>query len=679
VNAQVCSTSCLAPKDYKFVARLGKTGVENVAIYNVIAAATTPAQNTEPSGVAVFKSNLSHATISGRIEPAVATPGTIARLVIIAETAPGWHIYALADKDPNDVSKPTLIALTNTTGLRYKPAQPSARPIEKATTVNASGKVQYHEKPVSWTVELEVPRDTKPGNFPIAGIIGYQTCEETACDPPLAARFDGVLTVGDANSTHTAPLLFRAAKYSEAAKLTAGESPPPVSTGADQNPHNDSPPSGQLPIPQFRIREFNSGATGSLAIVLALAFVGGFILNFMPCVLPVIGLKVLSFVEQSHHDRRRVLTLNLWYSAGLMSVFMVLAVLAAGASLGLRSENLAWGEQFNSTGFNIAMSCIVFAMALSFLGVWEIPIPGFAGTGKAAELATQEGAAGAFFKGVLSTILATPCSGPLLGSVFGFTIKQPPGVTFAVFGAIGLGMASPYLVIGAFPRLIRFLPKPGAWMETFKQVMGFVLLGTVVFLFTFLDRAYTVATFGLLIGVWICCWAIGRVPLTAELPTKLRAWATGILVASLIGWISFAWLIEGKGLLAWQPFSPQALANYRAEGKTVMVDFTAKWCLSCKTNLKFAINTEEVLKAANANGVVPLLADFSDVDNSPDIKQMLTALESKSIPLLAIFPADRPDEVIVLRDLITRSQVVAALKEAGPSQQMAAVKETAMQ
>ncbi|HEY2761949.1 MAG TPA: thioredoxin family protein, partial [Pirellulales bacterium] len=291
----------------------------------------------------------------------------------------------------------------------------------------------------------------------------------------------------------------------------------------------------------------------------------------------------------------------------------------------------------------------------------------------------KEGAIGAFTKGVISTVLATPCSGPFLGSVFGFTLEQSPLVIYGIFATIGLGMAAPYLLIGAFPRLIKALPKPGAWMDTFKHIMGFVLLGTVVFLFTFLNRDYLVPTFALLIGIWAGCWWIGHVPLTAERGRRVRAWLEGAAAAALIGWFSFAWLTPHEALLPWQPFSVQSLAKYRSEGKTVMLDFTADWCLTCKTNLKFAINTPDVLRVINANDVVPLLAQWNE-DISPElhqeIKDTLTALDRNSIPALAIFPADRPDEAIVLHDLITKAQLLEALEKAGPSRSMAAMNQT---
>ena len=262
------------------------------------------------------------------------------------------------------------------------------------------------------------------------------------------------------------------------------------------------------------------------------------------------------------------------------------------------------------------------------------------------------------------TLLATPCSGPFLGAVFGYTLGQPPQMVYLIFGSIGLGMASPYLLIGAFPSLIRFLPKPGLWMETFKQLMGFLLLGTVVYLFTLLDPKYFVPTFALLVGLWAGCWWIGRTPLTADFGQKLVAWIAGGAFAAAAGLFAFHVLVLSPPVIAWQHYSQQRLQQYTGEGKTVMIDFTANWCPNCQVNTKFAIDTKGVLDVVAANRVVPLLADLSK--ESPEIRQEMDMLQSQSIPLLAIFPGDRPNEPIVLRDLVTESEVVAALRRAGP-------------
>jgi thiol:disulfide interchange protein len=226
-------------------------------------------------------------------------------------------------------------------------------------------------------------------------------------------------------------------------------------------------------------------------------------------------------------------------------------------------------------------------------------------------------------------------------------------------------MSAPYLLIGAFPTLIRFLPKPGAWMDTFKQLMGFVLLGTVVFVLSFTNRDYFVPAFAMMVGLWLGCWWIGRTPLYESLGKKLIAWGQGMLAAGIVTLIAFTLLLPRESNIPWQPFSPSELARLRSAGNTVLVEFTADWCLTCKLNLSSAIETDEVSAAIKQNKIVPLLADYTD--GSPEIKEMLASLQSKSIPLLAIFPADAPDRPIVLRDVITKGQLLEAIEQAGPS------------
>jgi thiol:disulfide interchange protein DsbD len=278
-----------------------------------------------------------------------------------------------------------------------------------------------------------------------------------------------------------------------------------------------------------------------------------------------------------------------------MSVFMILATMAT-------VFGLKWGAQFNNAMFNAILASIVFAFALSFLGVWEIPLPGFASSGKMNKLADQEGPGGAFFKGILTTILATPCSGPLLVPAVAWALAQPPVITYSSFACVGLGLASPYLVIGAFPRLAAFLPKPGPWMETFKHIMGFVLLGTVVFLLTFIPMSYVVPVVTFLIGLWAMLWWVGRIPLYEPLNKRIRAWAEGAIFAAVIYAFAFGWLQgvmqgrfneavavevsrQGDGTvkvvarheneLDWQPYSAELLERTVNDRKTVFVDFTA--------------------------------------------------------------------------------------------------------
>jgi thiol:disulfide interchange protein len=293
--------------------------------------------------------------------------------------------------------------------------------------------------------------------------------------------------------------------------------------------------------------------------------------------LPVIGLKILSFVQQSGHDRKRILMFNVAYSLGLLSIFWVLATLTSAASLGISQRSLDWGQQFNYDPFNITMLAVVFVMGLSFIGVWEIPIPGFAGSKAADDLAGREGYAGAFFKGIVTTLLATPCTGPGLATAIAYCVNKPPSTAYLVFSFAGLGMALPYLLIGAFPRLIRFLPKPGPWMETFKQSMGFVLLGTVVFLFTLLKPENVVPTIGFIFALWAACWWIGRVPHHATAFRKWQAWGVATAFAFFVGWLTFRYDGSTEYELEWQEFSLAKLHELSDSGATVLVDFTADW------------------------------------------------------------------------------------------------------
>ncbi len=628
VRLQVCKKgTCLQPTSFPFTAVL---------------AAADPAAAGEGAGV--FAPPNIHATIRGQLEPRTVTPGSSANLVLTAEPAEGWHMSALAPRDNGELGyKPTLIALTNSSGFQLQPTKASSNPIETPSETPGLPPLRYHAARVVWTTPITIPKDTKPGKYTIAGLIGYQTCQDTRCDLPRGARFEGTLTVGATTTPGSVGLTFADAKYGEAAKAAAAR---------PQNAGIEAP------------AVVGSTDLSSLPMMLLASLVGGFILNFMPCVLPVIGLKILSFAEQAGRSRAQILILNVWYALGTLSVFMVLATLATATNLGLRDENLGWGEQFTSPSFTITMVAIVFVMALSFLSVWEIPIPGFVGSGVAGEVAAREGAVGAFAKGALTTVLSTPCSGPLLGAVFGYTLNQPPLVTYSIFGCIGLGMASPYLLIGAFPHLIRFLPKPGAWMDTFKQMMGFVMLGTIVFLLSLLKSDYFVPTFAMMVGLWAACWWIGRTSLVEPLPRKLKAWAQGAAFAAVVGYCAFTWLVPHPSIIPWKPFSQAELARLRGEGRTVLIDFTANWCATCKWNLFSAIETEAVREMIERNKVVPLLADWSE--ESPEIKDMLASLQSASIPLLAIFPPGK--QPIVLRDLIAKQAVLDALQEAGPSQ-----------
>jgi thiol:disulfide interchange protein len=305
-------------------------------------------------------------------------------------------------------------------------------------------------------------------------------------------------------------------------------------------------------------------------------------------VLPVIGLKLMSFISQAGESRWRVFSLNVWYSLGMWAVFMVFAAVAA--VLHLLGETFAWGEHLGDPRFSVPLLSLVFVLGLSMFGVWEIPIPGFMGSGKANELAEKEGPAGAFFKGILTTILATPCSGPFIGVAVGIAVIAPLWLNFAVFTSMALGMAFPYLVVGAFPQLIKRLPKPGTWMETLKQFMGFILMGTGVWILYFLEERFVVPVLAMLVGLAAACWVLGAISYTATFQQRLRSWAVAgiftalgiLLLVSLLPPPSDSTVAQRRPSadspeLPWEPYTPEILSRYREQGHTVLVDFTADW------------------------------------------------------------------------------------------------------
>jgi thiol:disulfide interchange protein len=659
------SSTSEAPTDKRRFPPVGPMADDSTQFAAAVAPSPIPPNLTFSRAPAEgFRTGSIHVAIQGHVEPAEVKPGGSVELVLTAIPDAGWHVYAYAPQDPKAISKPMLIAVAEPAGWKVGEVTASAEPTVKKTGLPLEPEQRYHEKTVTWRMPITVPADASPGKYTIRGMIGYQTCTDDRCDMPVGAFIAATVQVGDnAAAGGNVPLEFAAGKYATAAKYLEGDLAPPPSSNAGSPP---SPPTGAPPggfdLSKVRVEQTTDR---SLAYILPIAFLGGFLLNFMPCVLPVIGLKVLSFVQQAGQNRGRVLALNIWYALGMLSIFWLLATLASAASLGLSDASLGWGEQFNYDGFTIPLLCVVFVMGLSFIGVWEIPIPGFMGSGRAGHLAQQEGLGGAFFKGVVTTVLATPCSGPGLATALTWSATKPPELVYLVFTAMGLGMAAPYLLLGAFPRLIRFIPKPGPWMETFKQLMGFVLMGTVVYMFTLIDQQYVVPTLALIFALWAACWWVGRTPFTASGWTKLRAWATAAAFAGLVGWMAFAYEGDTEHELPWQDFSLAALSEHVNADRTVMVDFTARWCPTCKVLEKSVLNTRRIHQLVERNDVVTLVADWSDGD--PEIGATLEALGSKQLPVIAIFPAGDPYRPKTLKGMYTSGDLVNKLQAAGPS------------
>ena len=656
VAGQVCKDQCVDFSE-AFEARLDQATSSDNEFASPVSDNQTGPQNPGlpfAAGATAFGNTTfskGSITVAGHLSRAVSVPGETVNLTIRVTPKNRFHVYELSFRPPaaDATGLPTLIVLNQRSGLLA--AAPLAdRPVVEHVTPEANNHVdRFYDGSVSFTVPLLIPAGTVPGSYPVSGYMGFHACsvdelgKPATCETPTAVRFLASIPVGQVGQDGAIPLQLVSASYND------------VVQQLQLAPAWDGPSGAVNALPMAAA----AGAIDwqSVGGYIVWAFLGGLILNVMPCVLPVIGIKIMSFVQQAGEDRRTVFMLNLWYVLGLISVFLVLAALAAFA-------NLRWAEQFERPEVVIVLASIVFVFALSLLGVWEIPIPGFVGSGKAAAASAKEGPAGAFSKGVLTTILATPCTGPFMGAALAWAVRQPTPVIFAIFFSMGLGMASPYLLIGAFPHLIRFLPKPGLWMETFKNIMGFVMLGTVAWVFSIIAEEYQAATLGLLFSLWAACWWFGRTPLTAELGRRVVAGLGAVAVAIVFGAASFALLVPGE---QWEPYSADRLSDYQRSGVTVLIDFTAKSCLICQLNKKTALYTDATKSYMVKNGVEGLTADLSE--DAPHIDKLMTELgrDGGGIPFYAIFPGDgRPP--ITFDGPLSQGGLLEKLGEAGPSQ-----------
>jgi thiol:disulfide interchange protein/DsbC/DsbD-like thiol-disulfide interchange protein len=683
VHLEVCQKGGYCePVEQTFTAQMAPDAQLPGEIENELrqSATSSIAAGNRNTAIGEFQAENSAVKFSGQVVPAVVRPGESAQLEFTATLPEGSRIYAYADRDDRLGTKPVLIAIDRASGLVPHRAATGA-PVKTDDSVPQFGSMRYHEGTVKWALRVDVPKDSPPGENAITGVLGYQSCEyrddgKNVCELPQGIRFEANLRVGNEAGEAAAPITFTPAQYSEVARVAAtfanfleGQSTAATATSAERAA-DDTPvltAGNQYDLELVQVETDG----GSLAYYIALAFVGGLILNLMPCVLPVIGLKVMSFVEQAHRSRAHALVLNLWYAAGIVFVFLLLGVLAA-------TIGLSWGGQFGSTAFNVTIASVVFAMALSLLGVWEVPIPGFFGTGSVQKAAAKEGPLGAFLKGVVTTFLATPCTAPFMVPAIAWAVTQSLATSLVVFASLGIGMASPYLLIGMYPELLRFLPKPGRWMETFKQISGFILLATVVFILSFIEVAATVPTVALLLGIGIACWLIGKTPLTAERSVLLRSWATAgavilVFVAATFGWLyqdvmqpRFANLTAAArpaGDGPWQPFSLERLKQVAVDGgKTVLVDFSADWCLSCKALELAVLHTDPVERAINESGAITMYADYTKYP--PEIARTIRALGAGGVPVIAIFPGDAPYKPLVFGGSYTQQGLIEALEKA---------------
>jgi thiol:disulfide interchange protein DsbD len=395
----------------------------------------------------------------------------------------------------------------------------------------------------------------------------------------------------------------------------------------------------------------------------------------MPCVLPVIALKILGFVSEARSEPRHVRALGLAYTLGVLASFLALAGMVIG--LQAAGKQAGWGMQFGSPVFLVGLTTLVLLVALNLFGVFEVALGGRA-LDAASSLASEGGKAGAFFNGVLATTLATPCTAPFLAPALGFAFSQSAPVILLVFLVVGLGLAAPYLALSWHPAWLKFLPKPGAWMQKFKVGMGFPMLATVVWLFNIAASSYgkNVVWLGVfLVLVAFAAWVFGefvqrgrQFKLAAGVITLLLlAGAYGFALEKELDWRA-PMPDDGAGAgkasgdaLDWQPWSPEAVAAARAAGRPVLVDFTADWCTTCQVNKKTSIDVASVREKLKALNAVTLVGDYTHFPAA--ITTELRRYHRAGVPLVLVYPAAAKVSEIVLPDgLLTPSIVLNALE-----------------
>jgi thiol:disulfide interchange protein len=403
-----------------------------------------------------------------------------------------------------------------------------------------------------------------------------------------------------------------------------------------------------------------SALNGGFAFAILLALAGGWVLNLMPCVFPVLFLKAVSLVGSANEDRRAQRLHGFFYTAGILASFWaivgVLLLLRAGG------RQAGWGFQLQSPSFVAVMASMLFFMALSLAGQFDL---GLSLTSKGDALTRKSGYAGSFFTGVLATVVATPCTAPLMGAAIGFALSQSAVVTFAIFTALAFGLASPYLILTLNPGWSKWMPRPGRWMETLKQLTAVPLLLTVVWLVWVYGRLYSsgggdgsdhiARLLAGLVVLAVAGWALARWP-----GQRLgMVAALGLVAASL----TISLTAASADRLQWQPFSAAAINEAQAQGRPVFVDFTAAWCLSCQVNERSVLHDASVERELDARHYVLLRADWTRYD--PEITRQLASVSRSGVPTYVIYPSAPGGRVQVLPELLSRSAVLTALSQSG--------------
>ena len=524
--------------------------------------------------------------------------------------------------------------------------------------VVSSTQWDYH-KSVKLTLPFTVKKNVPAGKINIDATLAYNLCfDDGMCEPPDEAVGKVALEILAATATEQTVETPETAEAEETEAVAVTET-------EDAAPPND--------VDQPEEKEADS--LGNIFKYMLFALLGGLILNITPCVLPILPIRVMAIINQAHEDRGKVLLHTLVYSLGVLLSFAILA----GIFIGLRSagEQQGWGFQNQNPMFNVILLSIVFAFALSLLGVFVLTAPGMNTASKAT---SKSGYSGSFFGGIFAFLMAISCTGPFLGAALPFAFKLSSPLLMLFFLLIGLGFALPFILIGIFPSALKLIPKPGEWMNIFKEVMGFVLLYLV---FTMLKTtlaltsgAYLLNVIFYLIILGFALWMYGRF-VRAENSTATQ-WIFSILALIIIvaGGLMFLPIkaehlqaevvmqADASGMIpaphapeGWYVFSPEVHEKLMAENKPVFLDIGADWCKNCMTNEKTVLFTDNMMQEFKAAGVTLLRGDFTRSD--PVLLKWIQDHDRMGVPFNALYiPGQEP---ILFPELISHKMVREAL------------------
>jgi thiol:disulfide interchange protein len=402
-------------------------------------------------------------------------------------------------------------------------------------------------------------------------------------------------------------------------------------------------------------------------LLLLFALIGGVLLNLMPCVLPVLSLKLLDFAKlrDSSDSQYTIRTHALLYTGGVLATFQFLNV--SLSLLRFFGHHIGWGFQLQSPPFIVFLACLFLALTLNLFGVFEIGLRTIRLEGQLPN--TQDQRTQSFLKGMLACIVATPCSAPFMGTAIAASLVQPFWVNTLIFTSLGIGLSLPFLCLSAWPKVIDYLPKPGAWMQSLKQFMGFLMMGSVGWMLWILDARFSDGLCWVLLGLWCLSlgfWFYGKLCPPVNSSFKRSAGAVLFSLCGISAFISFQYALDetppSQEQIAFQPYTQTAVDKALADNRPVLINFTARWCVTCQTNKKFVLETKSVIDRLRAEGVALFEADWTHHDAT--ITKKLESFGRNSIPLVVYYPktkGNKTAEPIFLSAILTESQLIKIL------------------